>query len=333
MDAVVLVGGFGTRLGPLTSDTPKQMLPVGHGTMLEAVVARLARHDVDRAVLSLGYRPEVFETAYPDSELCGVELVYAVDPEPLDTAGAIRFAAAAVGIDETFLALNGDVITTLDIHDQVASHRSTGAMGTIHLVPVDDPSRYGVVPTDDTGRVLGFVEKPPRETAPSRWINAGTYVLEPEALGYIPDGRAVSIERETFPAMVEDGVLFGYQADVYWIDAGTPESYRRVNLDLLDGQWADPIDAIAHDARVAASAHVHGSIIASGAEVSDDASVTESLVLPGARVGRHAIVEGSIIGARAVIGAGATIVGGSLIGPGAVVGDGDVHNGVTVPER
>ena len=221
MRAVVLVGGFGTRLRPLTLGTPKQMLPVVDRPMIEWVVGHLAEHGVDEAVLSLGYKPDAFTEAYPDATCAGVRLTYAVEDEPLDTAGAIRFAATEAGIDERFLVVNGDVLTDLDVGALVRFHDAHGGAGTLHLIPVEDPSRYGVVPTDADGRVQAFVEKPSRDEAPSHWINAGTYVLEPEVLDRIaPEGR-VSVERETFPALAAEGTLYGYEAETYWVDAGT----------------------------------------------------------------------------------------------------------------
>ena len=160
MKAIVLVGGFGTRLRPLTLTTPKQMLPVVDTTMLEHVIGGLGAHGVDEVVLSLGYKEDVFREAYPDGECAGVALTYAVEPEPLDTAGAVRFAAEWAGINETFIVVNGDVFTDLDVSEVWNRHHEVGAEGTIALTPVDDPSRYGVVPTDPDGKVLGFVEKP-----------------------------------------------------------------------------------------------------------------------------------------------------------------------------
>jgi UTP-glucose-1-phosphate uridylyltransferase len=206
--AVVLVGGFGTRLRPLTLTRPKQMLTVGQDLMIEVVLGHLGRHGVTEAVLALGYKPDAFRAAFPDGTCAGMQLRYAVESEPLDTAGAIRFAATEAGFDrgdEPLVVVNGDVLTTLDVRDLVAFHRSRGAEGTIHLIPVEDPSAFGVVPTDDDGRVLAFIEKPPRDEAPTNLINAGTYVLEPSVLDRIDAGRPVSIERETFPGMVADG--------------------------------------------------------------------------------------------------------------------------------
>ena len=172
MRAVVLVGGFGTRLRPLTNDRPKQMLPIVGVPMIERVVATLGSHGVTEAVLSLGYRPDAFTDAYPDGICAGVLLHYAVEPDPLDTAGAVRYAALSAGIDDTFIVVNGDVITYLDVTELWNFHKSHGAEGTIALTPVDEPSHYGVVPIDDDGRVIEFVEKPAPGTAPTNWINA-----------------------------------------------------------------------------------------------------------------------------------------------------------------
>ncbi len=234
MKAVVLVGGEGTRLRPLTLSSPKQMLPIVGVPMIERVLGHLARHGVDEAVLSLGYLPDAFMEAYPDGHAAGIRLVYAVEPEPLDTAGAVRFAATFAGIDETFVVVNGDVLTDLDLTSLVAFHREREAQGTIALHPVADPSAFGVVPTDAEGRVTAFVEKPPRDEAPTNEINAGTYVLEASVLARIPEGGRVSIERETFPAMVRDRCLFARSDDSYWLDTGTPSAYLEANFDYLN---------------------------------------------------------------------------------------------------
>ncbi len=182
------------------------MLPIVGVPMIERVLGHLALHGVDEAVLSLGYLPDAFMEAYPDGRAAGIRLIYAVEPEPLDTAGAVRFAATFAGIAETFVVVNGDVLTDLDLTSLVAFHRERRAEGTIALHPVADPSAFGVVPTDEEGRVTAFVEKPPRDEAPTNEINAGTYVLEASVLARIPEGGRVSIERETFPAMVRDRV-------------------------------------------------------------------------------------------------------------------------------
>ena len=333
MQAVILVGGFGTRLRPLTRDIPKQMLPVVDRPIIEHVVAHLAGHGVTRVVLSLGFRPEAFAYAYPDGTCAGLPLHYAVEPEPLDTAGAVRFAALEAGIDaddDTFLVLNGDVLTDLDIGAMVASHRSAGAEATLALTEVDDPSRYGVVPTDAEGRVVGFVEKPDAESAPSRWINAGTYVLEPSILDRIPDGRPVSIEREVFPAMAAEGCLHAMRSDAYWIDTGTPEAYIRAQLDLVDGTRGD-LPAVHPSATVDPSAEVRRSIVMAGATVGPGAHLLNSIVMDGGRVGAGAVVADSVVGPGAHVGEGASLTDLTVIGATEMVGAGIELAGARVP--
>ncbi len=306
MRAIVLVGGFGTRLRPLTLDTPKQMLPVVGRPMIERVVSTLGTVGVTDAILSLGYRPDAFLDAYPDDTIDGVRLHYAVEPEPLDTAGAIRFAAIEAGVDSRFIVVNGDVLTDLDIDALWRNHIEHGAEGTIALTPVDEPSRYGVVPLDDNGRVEAFIEKPPPGEAPSNWINAGTYVLEPSVIDRIPAGRRVSIEREVFPAMVTDAALYGLHSDAYWVDAGTPEAYLRCQLDLVDGTRAREA-AIASDTQVSAEATVERAVIMAGAAVAAGAEIRDSVILPGATIEAGASVVGSIVGPGSVVGRGASL--------------------------
>lgn len=298
--------------------------------MLEWVLDGLAAAGIDEVVLSLGFRPDAFRAAYPDGRCDDVRLVYAVEPEPLDTAGAIRFAADATGIDETFVVVNGDVLTDLDVSSLVRYHRAQGAEGTIHLTPVDDPSAFGVVPTDENGCVLAFIEKPPRDEAPTNLINAGTYVLEPSVLGRIAADRPVSIERVTFPAMVVDGTLYAMPTDDYWLDAGQPHQYLSANLDAIAGRRARRVEACAPDAKVASGAAIEHSVIDRGGRVGARAVVHESVLLPGAIVGDDARVIRSLLGCRAVIGAGA-VVEGSVVGDGEVVEAGDRLLYVRVP--
>jgi len=312
--AVILVGGFGTRLRPLTLGLPKQMLPVVGVTMLERVVAKLASHGVDDVVLSLGYRPDVFTSAFPDGTCAGARLHYAVEPEPLDTAGAIRFAALDAGIDERFIAVNGDVLTDLDVSDLCARHERFGGAATIALTPVDDPSRYGVVPLRDDGRVKAFIEKPAPGTAPSHWINAGTYVLEPSVLDLVEPGRKVSIEREVFPVLVERGELFGVHSDAYWIDAGTPDAYLQATLDLLSGVRGEFEHGIHDTARVDPSAEVVRSVVGRGAVVGAHASVVDSIVMDGVRVGAGSVLEQAMVGTGSVIGEGCKLRDHTVIG-------------------
>ncbi len=327
--------------------------------MLERVLSQLSAHGVDEAVLSMGYRPDAFTKAYPGAVAGGVKLFYAVEPEPLDTAGAVRFAAECGHVGETFVVVNGDVLTDLDLSSLISFHRERSAWATIHLTPVDEPSRFGVVVTDDEGRVVEFLEKPAPGTAPSNLINAGTYVLEPEVLSVVPSGRRASIERETFPALAEKGVLYALATDDYWLDAGTPEAYLQANADLLSGGRPMPPAPraleVSPGAWVIGAASIEGSIgpqalIGEGATVANGAKVARSVIGTRSVVGPSAIVEGSVVLADADIDAGARVTG-SIVGRGSrlgtacelrpltVVGDGEMIEagsclaGARVPEE
>jgi mannose-1-phosphate guanylyltransferase len=308
------------------------MLPIVDRPMIEYVLAHLAAHGVDDAVLSLGYRPDAFVEAYPSGVCAGVQLHYAVEPEPLDTAGAIRFAAADAGIGERFVVVNGDVLTDLDLTELVRFHDARGGEGTIALHRVEDPSAFGVVPTDADGRVLAFVEKPPRGEAPTDLINAGTYVLEPAVLDRIEPGRRVSIEREVFPAMVADGVLFAMADEGYWLDTGTPEQYLRAQLDLLDGVRGNARFGLSADAIIDEAATVERSVVSAGASVDAGAVLIDALVLPGGRVEVDAQVCQSIVGQDAVVGSGAVLDGFTVLGTGARAEPGEQLSGVRRPD-
>ena len=333
MRAVVLVGGFGTRLRPLTSDLPKQMLPIVDRPMIEHVVGHLAAHGVEEVVLSLGFLPDAFLDTYPDGRCAGIPLHYAVEPEPLDTAGAIRFAAEDAGIDEAFLVLNGDVLTDLAVDELIVFHRASGAEATVSLTPVDDPSRYGVVPTDADGRVTGFVEKPPAGAAPCNWSNAGTYVFEPSVIDRIEPGRRVSVEREVFPAMADEGVLYGLRSEAYWVDTGTPETYLGVQLDLLDGVRGPARSGVDDAAEIHPGATVRRSVIGPGAVVAEGSRVCDSVVMAGSRIGEGAVVDGSLVGTDATVGRDAQVLGLSVVGHGAEVVAGEHLTGDCRPEQ
>jgi len=356
MRAVVLVGGEGTRLRPLTYSVPKQMLPVAEVPLIERVLAHLVGHGVTDVVLSLGYRPDAFIEAFPEGKCAGATLAYAVEEQPLDTAGAIRYAATAAGIDETFLVFNGDVLSDLDITALVRFHRAHGAEGTVALTPVEDPSAFGVVQTAPDGRVLAFIEKPAPGTAPTNLINAGAYVLEADVLGRIaPTGR-VNVERETFPAMVEAGTLFALASDGYWVDVGTPERYLQATADLLtgrrpgppvrgarptgEGSWAlgtarsegaAARSLLGDGAVVAPGAVVRTSVVGRGAVVGEGAAIERSVLLESACVEKGAEVRDSIVGPRAVVGAGAVLRALTVVGAGAVVAAGSLHEGARLP--
>ena len=304
MKAIVLVGGEGTRLRPLTYTTPKQLLPVAGVPMLERVVTHLSRHGVDEVILSMGYKPDAFLAAYPDHVCAGVAVRYVVEAEPLDTGGAIAYAADEAGVDERFMVVNGDVLTDADYTALVDLHAARGALTTIGLTPVDDPSRFGVVVTDADNRVTAFIEKPSAGTAPTNLINAGVYVMETAALYSIERGRRVSVEREVFPAMVDAGTLFAGASDGYWLDAGNPVSYIQANLDIAGNSVIDP-----------------------SAKVDPTAVVVDSVIHAGALIGAKAVVDHSIVGSDATVGAGATLREYTVVGSAVVVADGAQFSG------
>jgi len=312
---------MGTRLRPLTYEMPKQMLPLVGVPMIECVFEMLAQHGITEVILSLGYLPDHFIEAYPDGSIAGVRISYAVEPEPLDTAGAIKFAADFAGVDETFLVVNGDVLTDLDVTALVAFHHEHGAEATIALHPVEDPSRFGVVVTDARGRVSEFIEKPPRGEAPTNLINAGTYVFEPSVLQRIDSGRKVSVERETFPALAAVGTLFAMADDAYWLDTGTPSTFLQANIDVLNGRDSDRIvkDLVGttwcHEtSRVAASARMVNTVVDRDCVVGENVLLEGVVLMPGAVISDDVQIRASIIGPRAVIGLA------SILGPTCVVG-------------
>jgi NDP-sugar pyrophosphorylase family protein len=355
---VVLVGGAGTRLRPLTLTVPKQVLPIVELPMIERVLAYLAPHGVDEAVLSLGYLHDAFVTLFPEGRCGEVRLTYAVEPEPMDTAGAVGFAARAAGIDERFLVVNGDILTDLDVTAMLEFHESRGAEATIALGKVSDPSAFGLVPVDARGKVAAFVEKPPAGEVGPSLVNAGTYVLEPSVLDRIPEGRRSSIEREVFPALAAAGSLFGFDSPDYWTDTGTPAQYLQAQLDLVSGRRPGPpapgaacgptgvwtlgraeIDGdvqgpavIGVGAAVAAGAMVEGSVIGAGASVHRGARVHDSVLLPGVEVGEGAVVSRSILGTRARVGRYADVSGLSVLGTAYEVESGARLVGARLPE-
>ena len=318
MLAVILVGGFGTRLRPLTNDVPKPVLPVGHQPMIVGLVERLAPAGITDVVLALGFRPEPFADAFPGDRWGDVRIHYAVEPEPLDTGGAIAFAARHVGVDDTFVVANGDIVTDLDTARLLAAHDAIGTDATIHLTPIDEPSAFGVVEIDDRGVVRRFVEKPAPGETDSNLISAGTYVFEPSVLELVEPGSRVSVERVVFPELVADNRLGAHATDDYWIDAGRPESYLAANLDLINGRRPVGIEPVAPGSMVAADAVVDGSVVESGAAIESAATVRGSLLLRGACVRVGATVTDSIVAGE--VGGGASVTS-TVIGQTYVVDD------------
>ena len=328
MEAVVLVGGQGTRLRPLTIRTPKPMLPAAGAPFLTHLLARARAAGVEHAVLATSYKAEVFAAHFGDGAGLGLRLDYVTETEPLGTGGGIRNVADRLesGPDDPVLVLNGDILSGHDLVAQVAAHRDCGAVATLHLVRVPDPRAFGSVVTDADGRVTAFVEKSPEPVTDQ--INAGTYVFARRLIDAIQPGEVVSVERQTFPALLADGAhIQGYVDASYWLDVGTPAAFVRASADLVRGLVSSPAvpktgeQLIVDGADVAADATVIGGSFADArCGIEAGATVDGSVVMAGAHVGADSVVVDSVIGAGTQIGARCRIVG-SVVGDGAVVGD------------
>jgi mannose-1-phosphate guanylyltransferase len=345
--AVILVGGEGTRLRPVTSRVPKPVAPVVERPFVAYILDNLARHGVERAIFSTGFLAEAIEAVIGDGSGYGIEVEYAVEDEPLGTAGAIANCESVLH-DGSFYVLNGDVLSDVDLSALAATHLAKGGMGTIFLTPVEDPRRYGLVELREDGSVASFLEKP-GEWEGTALINAGVYVLEPEVLEMIPRGRLFSIERGVFPKLASSGSLYGYVDHGYWRDIGTPDSYLQAHFDILERQVntsvADvlgeqylyvsqsaqvtpgarivPPCYVADGVRIGAGARVGPlTVLGTGAVVGDGATVIEAVVQAGAVIGAHAQVEGSILVRGSSIGAG-TQLNGAVLGEGCIVGAGN----------
>jgi mannose-1-phosphate guanylyltransferase len=321
MQAIVLVGGEGTRLRPLTNATPKPALTLVDRPFLAYMIEWLAAHGVTEVVLACGFLPNVLREALAgEEERAGVAIRYAVEPEPLGTAGAIRFAADSLGddLDERFLALNGDVLTDLDLTALLHAHEAWGAAATIGLHPVEDSSAFGLVNSGEGGEVFEFLEKT-GERKPGE-VNAGMYALQRAVLDLIPPGENVSIERDVFPRLVGDG-LHGLLLDGYWVDIGTPERYLQASWDILEGRVETRVEPSGPDV-----------LIDPGAEVGEAATLgPRAVVGPGCRIGAGAVVMGSVLLDGASVGENARVVD-SILSPGAEVAAGAVVAGAVAAE-
>jgi mannose-1-phosphate guanylyltransferase len=316
MQAIVLVGGEGTRLRPLTETVPKPALPLVDRPFLAYMIEWLAGHGVSEVILACGFLPAVLrEALVGEEERAGVRIRYAVEPEPLGTAGAIRFAADLLGaeLEEHFLALNGDVLTDLDLTALLRTHATRGAVATIGLYPVEDSSAFGLVRGGEGGEVLEFLEKT-GERVPGE-VNAGMYALQRQVLDLIPPGRSVSIERDVFPRLVGEG-LYGLGLDGYWMDIGTPERYLQASWDILEGRVETRVEPSGAGVFVAADAEVDEgatigprAVLGPGCRVAAGAEVRESVLLDGCGVGGGARVRGSILAPGAEVAAGAELSG------------------------
>jgi mannose-1-phosphate guanylyltransferase len=339
LQAVVLVGGEGTRLRPLTLETPKPMIPVMNVPFLELTVRRLKDAGIDDVIMPAGYLPEAITSYFGDGSRWGLRVRYVIETTPLGTAGALKNIEHL--ITGPFFVLNGDVLTSLDLRAMLAAHERKGGGGMLHLIRVDDPSAFGCVVHDADGQVTAFVEKPKREEAPTNEVNAGTYLLEREILDAIPAGRPVSIERETFPQLIAAGKpLYAYTTGDYWIDLGKPEAYLSAHRHIFDGAMPlglqpeiagpgreeVPASAIVppvfvgRSVRVAPDARIGPyTVLGDHCEVGSGAVVAESLLWDRVVVEPGAHVVGSIVASRARIGAGAVVQHGSVIGHDATI--------------
>ena len=338
MQALVLAGGEGTRLRPLTLTVPKPVMPLAGRPFLTFMLDWLRRHGVDDVVLSCGFMSDAVESVLGD-EHDGVRLRYVHEEEPLGTAGPVRLALDEGALADRLLVLNGDVLTDMDLSAQLARHGETRAVATLALIAVEDTTSYGVVPTDDEGRVEAFLEKSAEPAATNR-VNAGAYVLERAVIEQIPPGRPVSFEREIFPRLVGQG-LYGYAQSGYWIDIGAPERYLEATYDLLAGRVESPLPprdetssligdgCITSGARigplsvlgrrcaVGVGTHVERSVLHDEVRVGADCTITEAVLARGVRVEDGArVFPGAMIGAEASVAAGAEVSEDARVQPG-----------------
>jgi mannose-1-phosphate guanylyltransferase len=344
MQAVILVGGEGTRLRPLTSTVPKPVLPLVDRPLMVYMLEWLRGHGIDDVIMSCGFKATRVRDVLGDGSQLGIALRFVEEPDPRGTAGALKFAGEL--LDERFLMLNGDVLTDLDLTAQIAQHERTGATGTLALVPVPDPSSYGLVRLGEHGAVREFLEKPsPDAVLDTNLISAGAYVLERSVLDLIAPDRNVSIEREVWPALVGRGLYGFVDDDAYWLDVGTPARYLEATFDILEGNVRTAVtgrlgdDFLAVDpgavvdgraippalvgagCSVAHGAHVGSlAVLAGGVSVGEGTTVERSVVLDGAAIGAGCVLRDCVIGPGARIGDRSQVLGGSIVGEGVSIG-------------
>lgn len=331
MKAVILVGGEGTRLRPLTCNTPKVMVPVLNRPFLEHLMGYLKKHKVIDIVLAVGKSLRQIQDYFGDGRMFGVRLTYSIENSPLGTAGAVKNAEEF--LDDSFIVLNGDIFTEFDLSVMMRLHRRNKAVAGLALTPVEDPTVYGVVETDDEGRVKRFIEKPSRDKVTTNMINAGIYILEPEVLGYVAPSTFSMFERDVFPPLLErGGAVYGYPFRDYWIDMGTPEKYLKLQHDLLqrhlgkdatfDGRvHVHPSARIEGPAVIGADCLIDGNSIVRGPAVLgagchlEEGATTEGVVLwQGCQIGKGAKLRNCVIASRCSIGAESEIPDGCILG-------------------
>ncbi len=314
MKVIILVGGEGTRLRPLTYSIVKSMVPVINRPFIEHVILKLAAHGINDIVLAMGYKPDSIFSYFKDGAGAGIKLTYSLEEKPLGTAGAVKHAAQHV--DDTFFVLNGDTFSDIDYTEMLQLHRRNKAMATIALTRVEDPTLFGVVETGPEGRVTAFIEKPARDQVTSHWINAGVYILEPAVLDYIPDNEFYMFEKGVFPALLAKGApVYSYASQAYWIDVGRPSQYHRLNCDMLEGKCSSPLYK-AESVIIEAGCAIHPSAqitgparISAGCYVGEEVHIQGPAVIGcGCRIEKGSLVENSILWDNVIIGAGASVI-------------------------
>lgn len=320
MKALILIGGEGTRLRPLTYKTLKCMVPIAGRPFIEYQFALLKKYGINEAVLSVCYMPQKVKKAVGDGKKYGLKIRYAVEKEPLGTAGAIKNCEKY--LDDTTLILNGDILTGFDLAEIVKFHNENSAAATIALHEVEDPSAYGLVIADENGKVEKFLEKPEDKQPGGNWINAGLYIFSRAALDLIPAGRNVSVERETFPLIIEKtGKLFAHRQRGYWLDIGKIEKYKQANFDVLSGKFNPPFGQVKAQGGILAG---EKTVLKDGVSIAPPlilgkkcvigkgARIDSSIIWDNVKIGAGAVVENSILGNKCVIDAGAVLNGAVL---------------------
>ena len=328
MQALILAGGEGTRLRPLTSTVPKPVVPLVDRPFIAFMLDWLRSHGVDDVVMSCGHLASGVRDVLGDGASVGVRLRYLEEPRPLGTGGALKFAEDL--LDERFLMLNGDTLTDLDLSAQIAAHDACGARATLALYPVEDPSTYGLVRLNDDSSVREFVEKPAPDQIDTNNISAGAYVLERSVLSLLVKGERASIERDVFPRLVGEG-LYGCVSNGYWLDIGTPERYLQGTFDILEGTVETEVAArmgsgfasVAEDVS-SAGRIIPSALVESGCRIGAHSQVGGRVVLEqGVTVGEHTTIERAVVLEGATIGSNCTL-SGCIVGAGATIGD-DCH--------
>ncbi len=364
MQAVILVGGEGTRLRPLTSTVPKPVVPLVDRPFISFMLEWLREHGIDDVIMSCGFLATSVRNVLGDGSSYGIRLRFVEEPDPRGTAGALKFAESM--LDERFLMLNGDVLTDIDLTTQIAQHERTGATATLALVPVEDPSAYGLVHLHEDNSVRDFLEKPSPDAIDTNLISAGAYVLERSILELVEPDRNVSIEREVWPQLIGDG-LYGFPSNSYWLDIGTPERYLQGTFDILEGNvhtavrerlgdsylavspsaqvlgraippamiesgayiaegaHVGSLVVLGHDVKIGAGTVVERAVILNGSEIGENCTLRDCIVAAGCRIGAGThIQDGAVLGEGATIGADNVIAGGARIFPGVTLPDGAI---------